>query len=270
MSQPLQRNQTREHTNCDSRSNLLPTGRAVVFHTRVASTSVPRYLPACVAMLSRTEQERQQAFRFPQDQHLFAYAHALLRTSLSRFADIPPADWKFETGAHGRPELCRLQGEPTQLRFNLSHTRGFAACAITREADIGIDVERLDRNVDLHAIAERHFAPSEVDHLTTLAASARRRRFLEFWTLKEAYVKACGGGLTMSLRDFHFEPGHDGQWRIGFADPDRQADHWQFTCTQPTPHHIMSTAIHCRNQPEFAIHVEESAPVPSVPTRQDD
>ena len=76
------------------------------------------------------------------------------------------------------------------MQFNLSHTRGLAACAIARDVSIGIDVECLERNTDWGSIAGRYFSRFETRALAALPVGERPERFFEDWTLKEAYVKA--------------------------------------------------------------------------------
>ena len=59
---------------------------------------------------------------------------------------------------YGRPEIQVEQGVPP-LRFNLSHTTGLVTCAVTRSADVGVDVEQTTRQGDLGAIAPSSCAP---------------------------------------------------------------------------------------------------------------
>jgi 4'-phosphopantetheinyl transferase len=239
----------------------MPTGKAFVFHTDVDSVAEPEFLASCGALLSEEELHRHGKFRFADDRHLYLVAHALLRSSLSRYANVAPEAWCFDVGPNGRPEVSREQRFLTNLRFNLSHTRQLAACVIARDVDVGIDVERLDRNVDAESIACRYFAPSESAQLAILAGKDHAKRFLELWTLKEAYVKARGGGLSIPLNRFHFDLDDDGEWRIGFAAPNERHDQWQFACLQPTANHIMSIAIHRREQPNYEVVIHEAAPI---------
>ena len=43
------------------------------------------------------------------------------------------------------------------LRFNLSHTTGLIACALTVGREVGVDVERIDRKLT-HEVPERFFS----------------------------------------------------------------------------------------------------------------
>ena len=121
----------------------------------------PELISQYVSWLDEQERSRYNRFHFPQHRHEYLVAHALLRSSLSRYSDCAPAAWRFTTNAHGRPELATERGQPP-LRFNLSHTTGLVACAITRSADVGIDVELMTRAGDLAAIADMSCTPDEL------------------------------------------------------------------------------------------------------------
>src|SRR5262249_48360392 len=145
-----------------------------------------RALGDAVALLSPEERARHARFMFDRDRRTFALAHALLRTSLSRYAAIEPAAWQFQEAPGGKPFVVRPDEGP-QLSFNLSHTDGLVACAIAEGLSVGVDVECITR-VASEEVAERCFAPRELEARRTLPTDAdRARRFFELWTLKEAY-----------------------------------------------------------------------------------
>jgi len=122
-----------------------------------------------------------------------------LRTTLSRYAAVKPADWQFINNAHGRPELLDRPANAPDLRFNISHTDGLIACAVTIGREVGVGVEQVSRRLS-HDVAGRHFAPGEVNDLRRLPEDEQQRVFFDYWTLKEAYSKALGGNpLQLAL-----------------------------------------------------------------------
>jgi 4'-phosphopantetheinyl transferase len=155
------------------------------------------------ALLDAEETARRARFRFERDGRAYAVSHALLRAALSHYAAIEPAAWRFVAGVHGRPEIA-APADHGGLRFNLSHTRGAALVGICRDAEIGVDLEAVERNADCAALARRYFASDEVRDLERLPREQRRAGFFEYWTLKEAYVKARGLGLSVPLDQFAF------------------------------------------------------------------
>lgn len=128
-------------------------------------------------------------------------AHTLLRRALGERLSIHPQHLQFETNEHGRPELGHPRARA--LRFSLSHSHGMAACAVTPDRDIGFDVEPLNRELPM-GVAERIFAPFELQDLLLQPPELRQARFLAYWTLKEAYVKARGLGLSLPVQNVAF------------------------------------------------------------------
>ena len=116
-----------------------------------------------VSVLSDEERARCHRFRFADDGRDYAAAHALLRATLSRHGDRAPDQWRFDKAPTGKPFLID-QGR-CRTSFSLSHTSGMVACAVTTDADVGIDVECVDRDVAVADVAARFFAPGETARL---------------------------------------------------------------------------------------------------------
>jgi 4'-phosphopantetheinyl transferase len=156
-------------------------------------------------ILSEEEKRRQAAFRFERDRASYVAAHALKRRALSQVASVAPRDWRFHYGPGGKPVIANcLDGS---LSFNISHTRGLVACAAAWGFDVGVDVECTDRDVD--AVTMRSvLTPSELE-----LVEAGRSSFFDFWTLKEAYLKACGAGLVDHLNRLEIAA-LTGEWRF--------------------------------------------------------
>lgn len=150
-------------------------------------------LPRC---LSTEELERAARFIRPRDRVRYAQSHAFLRETLSRFADVDPADWQFAYAGFGKPSIT---GPVSGLEFNLSHTHDWAACVVTHGIRCGIDIERVRPITHMTDIARTRFAPEEFREIERLDEDARVRRFFELWTEKEAWVKAHGQGITLGL-----------------------------------------------------------------------
>lgn len=200
-------------------------------------------LDAYRLLLTDDEQARMARFVFENDRRAFLLTRALVRTTLSRYAAVAPADWRFIANTHGRPDIADRPAGVPDLRFNLSHTNGLIACAVTMEREVGVDVEHVQR-VLTHDIASRFFAPSEVEDLHALPASEQARVFFDYWTLKESYIKARGFGLALPLGDFAFTLRPDKAPTIRFEPslPD-DPESWQFAQDWPTPDHRLAVAV---------------------------
>lgn len=181
---------------------------------------------------------------FPSESRRREYllGRALLRAALSRCTEVDPRRWAFRTNPHGKPEIAEPHG--VGLRFSLSHTQGLLACAVVPELDVGIDVESVDRGLDMLHKAERYLAPSEARALRALPREAQPRRFLTYWTLKEAYAKARGSGMSMPLDKVSFALGPDRSVRmIADGGSEEESGSWRFIQLQPTARHIMAVAV---------------------------
>jgi 4'-phosphopantetheinyl transferase len=153
-----------------------------------------------VSSLARllSPEERERAARFLRDRlrDRYVVARGLLRTLLGRYVAAPPEHLEFSYGEHGKPYLT---GEGP--RFNLSHSGPVALFAFSSSAEVGVDVELVERSVTLD-IAERFFSPSEVQSLRAVPGPLQPHAFLACWTRKEAFIKARGDGLTLPLNSF--------------------------------------------------------------------
>lgn len=177
-------------------------------------------------VLDSEEREQRQRFRNAESRDLYALAHVLLRVALSRHAAVKPQAWSFVRGAYGKPELTPSLAATTRLHFSLAHSAATAVCAIRWGAPVGVDVEPIDRSVDPLELAAGVLSCREKEALLAVEEEEmRRRRFLALWTLKEAYVKAVGLGLTFSVTDCIFDLGQPG---VRFAShvADNPADWW--------------------------------------------
>ena len=102
---------------------------------------------------------------------------------------------------------------------------------MTHGADVGVDVEWIDRDVNRADIASRFFAPQEAAHLMALDEETRRGRFFELWTLKEALVKALGIGMAASLHQLAFTVSATGIHLE--APPEIEPGAWEFGLNTP-------------------------------------
>jgi 4'-phosphopantetheinyl transferase len=190
--------------------------------------------------LASDERERAARFVLPRDRFGFVAAHSLLRQALSDHENVPLGAWMFAENAYGKPALAG-RFVATNLRFNLTHTHGLVACAVCRGADVGIDAESLAPRFHPLDLANRFFSPSEVIGLQKCAESERYTRFIELWTLKEAYVKAIGLGLSHPLQSFSFVLDGASSLRFESATSDDLAG-WHFALLAPSTRHRMAVA----------------------------
>jgi 4'-phosphopantetheinyl transferase len=188
---------------------------------------------AALALLTHEERAHVDRFHFERDRILHLTARALLRRSLSRHADVPPDAWRFRASEYGRPEIA---SPASPLRFNVSHTAGLAMVAVVVGREVGVDVEKIPGAVPWDVL-DSSFAEVERDAVRAAPPEEQAARFAQIWTLKEAYVKARGLGLSLALQSFAFRVQPP---QLLFGD---DASTWHVQAMSPTPLHRASMCV---------------------------
>ena len=194
--------------------------------------------------LSPEERAQHGRFRFEKHRHTYLISHALVRQALSLITQVEPEKFSFKTNAYGKPFVA-APAQQQAVHFNLSHTEGLAAVAISRRTELGIDVENIHRQDMTQALAEQFFAPEECLAVAQTREHERSAKMLEFWTLKESYIKAVGMGLSIALDSFAFKLATATQ-AARLLRLDAQVDTleaWRFWQGQPTENHLMALAF---------------------------
>jgi 4'-phosphopantetheinyl transferase len=151
-------------------------------------------------LLSTSERKRAARFRFEEDERRYSVARSTLRILLGAALGRAPGDLEFSMGIHGKPALEPAGFE--DLQFNVSHAGRWILIGLSQDGRIGVDVERLRPMADLEGIAARFFAPGEIGVMSALPEEERLDAFFTCWTRKEAFIKADGTGLSLSLDSF--------------------------------------------------------------------
>lgn len=201
-----------------------------------------------LAELPQDERERADRFHFEADRASYAAAHVLLRRVLR--ARLDGAEPRLVRTALGRPELATGQQGGRPLSFNLTHIRGFAACALCEGLRIGVDAEDIRRPLAIAEIAARWYAPPERQLLARLPEHDRCEMFFRIWTLKEAILKATGCGLRLDPRRFAVDPaGLRAEVPQGLGIPTR----WRLAESAPAPYIRLALAVPGRGRLDLAV-----------------
>jgi 4'-phosphopantetheinyl transferase len=221
----------------------------------------PTLLARYAELLNAEESARRERFRFEKLRHDFLVARALVRATLSRYAAVQPANWQFAANSYGRPDIAEPSAY-TRLRFNLSHTRGLAACAVTWDRDLGVDVESIDRRNATEQIAHRYFAPAEVAELSSFPHAEQGHKFFDYWTLKESYIKARGMGLAIPLDQFAFCTLAKPHVTITFTPPlEDDPASWQFFQASPSPRHRLALGVRHPHDDRLRVQMRWTTPL---------
>ncbi|RZI84653.1 MAG: 4'-phosphopantetheinyl transferase superfamily protein [Rubrivivax sp.] len=190
--------------------------------TRFDDPSLDRLLAEYRKLLTADELAQEKRFHFEKDRRRYLVTRTLLRCTLSRYLDIAPSAWKFATNEHGRPHIANPDGPASRIHFNISHTNSLIALAVSAQGPVGVDTENASRRVSL-TLADHYFAETEKVDVQSLPPSEQPFRFFEYWTLKEAYIKARGMGLSIPLDQFSFDVSRPGRVALSL-DPRLEDD----------------------------------------------
>ena len=209
---------------------------------------------ACLRLLSADEVARWRGYKFDRSKREYLATHALARTALSHCRGVAPETLRFRIGTHGKPSLDPDCG----LRFNLSNSLGLVVCLIGEAREVGVDVEPRARAKSILEVASRVFSPMELTQLEELPPDQRPQRYLQLWTLKEAYIKARSMGFKLPLREFSFLFDEPNAIRLELKPVlNDDAARWRF-CVVDHAEHCVALMVENSGSPQ--LHIWEARP----------
>jgi len=137
-------------------------------------------------------QNKIKNFRRWQDAQLSLLGLYLLRYSLKQFEkklDISELNFNSNSKPY-------LNGE--NLEFNISHSGDIVVCAISDQFEIGIDIEIL-KDID---VGDFKGQMTDNELKKVIYANDVTASFFDFWTQKEAVLKAQGSGIIEFMQSF--------------------------------------------------------------------
>ncbi len=215
---------------------------------RAALDSPKNFLPVFQSFLSADEKLTASKFHFKKDRHQSIISRGMLRFLLAVYLKQNPQDFVFDHNPYGKPVLAPRRN-PFSIEFNVSHSGQILLFAFSREFRIGIDVERIRYSFDELEIAKNFFSTNEIDELTDLPESLRRRGFYHCWTRKEAYIKGKGKGLSIPLDSFDVSltPGKPAKLHFSRLNPG-DSDDWSLWDLSLDNGHIGAVAVEGENR----------------------
>lgn len=217
-----------------SESPQLPSGQIHLWRFSVGGGSIRLLKP----WLSADERQRAAGFRLPDAGERFCRTRGLLRWVLAGYLGSGPGDLRFSYGDQGKPVIGNQAGA---LAFNLSHAGDWAVLAVSRDAALGVDLEKIRDRALWKKIARRAFGASACEALERLPPEPRMYEFYRHWTGLEARIKAGGEGLFHQLgktpegswKVRHFEPAPGYLAAVAAACPPQAPEGWRWL--QPPP-----------------------------------
>ncbi|MFI4963013.1 MAG: 4'-phosphopantetheinyl transferase family protein [Legionellales bacterium] len=148
-------------------------------------------------LLNDEERARGNRFYFSHHKRRFVTARATLRIILARYLNTEPEDLDFTFNPQGKPEVINMQ----KLHFNLSHSGDLALLAVGKGIPMGVDIEHYSAR-PYEGIANTLFSDQEYKEFLQVPTALKPAVFFHVWSQKEAFIKACGLGLSYPTKEF--------------------------------------------------------------------
>ncbi|MEP6804720.1 MAG: 4'-phosphopantetheinyl transferase superfamily protein, partial [Flavobacterium sp.] len=138
-------------------------------------------------------QKKILSYRRWQDSQLSLLGRLMLIKAFEEYGISSAEVNNLEYNDYGKPFLSSKA-----LFFNISHSGDFVICAVSKRSEIGIDIEKMTA-IDL---ADFKLQMTYNEWSRIVHSENKRKSFFEYWTQKEAVIKAHGQGLTLPLKSF--------------------------------------------------------------------
>jgi len=148
--------------------------------------------------LSADERQRAARFHFEKDKNHYVAGRGMLREILGRLLGVEPGELVFAYGVHGKPCLA-MPPAKNSLHFNVAHSDSLVVYAVSREHEVGIDVERIRPVREVEDIAAHIFSEPERAQWHRFPDDKKTEGFFNCWVRKEALLKARGDGIGEPL-----------------------------------------------------------------------
>lgn len=185
------------------------------------------------ACLSSAERRRAATFLHPHDRRRFAVARGALRRLLAAELGCSPNAVPIVVDGRGKPSLAR-----SELKLSISHSGSVALFALSRDMEVGVDLEAIRQEVDTERLATRFFTVAEQQALASLPPARRRPAAFRCWVRKEAYAKGTGDGIASALL---------GATDVGIGGP-REVGSWSLDDVEAPPGFVAAIAVNGRRE----------------------
>jgi 4'-phosphopantetheinyl transferase len=146
--------------------------------------------------LSEEEQALASRFLHEKYQTHFIKRRSILRKLLSSYLSIKPNEIVLQQTKLGKPYVAN---EGARIYFNTSHSKNHVLFGISREAELGVDIEFLDAEIEAELISNHFFCAKEISLIRSSKGKKKTQAFFRLWCIKEAFIKLEGKGLTYPL-----------------------------------------------------------------------
>ncbi|WP_425639039.1 4'-phosphopantetheinyl transferase family protein [Algoriphagus yeomjeoni] len=148
------------------------------------------------SLLSEEEQFRADRFIHQNFKNHFIKRRSILRQLLARYLAIKPNEIVINQTKLGKPYVANAD---KKIFFNTSHSKGHVLYGFSKDAELGVDIEFLDAEIEAELISNHFFGSDEISLIRSSVGKTKSEAFFRLWCIKEAYIKLVGKGLTFPL-----------------------------------------------------------------------
>ncbi|HVM89006.1 MAG TPA: 4'-phosphopantetheinyl transferase superfamily protein [Puia sp.] len=147
-------------------------------------------------LLSADEIKKASRYYREVDRQRFIVSRMALRLLLSKYADCPAKELIFYENVNKKPFLQNSHNG--NVHFNISHSGDIILIAVAN-SDIGVDVEKIDKEFVFAEILEKNFSQEEIDFIKR--SGFYHENFYLLWSRKESLLKATSKGIDDNLKN---------------------------------------------------------------------
>lgn len=175
--------------------------KGVVHLWKVYLPSLQHDLSRVKYFLSEEEIQKGQQLQKTELRQRYWSVHVCKRHIIGQYLkDQSPKQLIFIKNDYGKPYL-KLHTQ-YNLQFNISYSTNMMLIALSQGHEIGVDVEKIDININFLELAKNFFSMTEYKQLINVPSIEQASAFYRLWTLKEAVIKTLGKGLSYPLSSF--------------------------------------------------------------------
>ncbi|MFH1319652.1 MAG: 4'-phosphopantetheinyl transferase superfamily protein [Bacteroidota bacterium] len=198
----------------------------------LSDSTIKRYS----SFLSREEEKKARFFKFEREQNRYRISQGVLRQLLSSYLNKSPQTIRIGRHKKGKP----FSFDNPSMYFNMSGSGNICVFAFSRDGEVGIDIEQIRELPDIDELIRKNLTPKEIIY-TLKTPGNKLKRFFQFWTFKEAYLKATGEGMRLTPDNLEFSM-EGGKMKLLGVKGIFEAEDWFFTGFSPVKGYIGALA----------------------------
>ncbi|MFZ6708011.1 4'-phosphopantetheinyl transferase family protein [Undibacterium sp. TC9W] len=243
--------------------NMYPNPAAEIWIARLDHLRIYR---ACLqTLLTSAEQIRAQRYLQQDDRDRYLGGRALVKLAAGKMTGVLPEEISIITAATGKPSVSFVNDNIVVPAISISHAGQLVVVALQYGAELGVDVELFNHDVNLDDLMGVVCSKEEIAEINLADDKTRRQKFYEFWVLKEAYLKATGEGLSADARKLVFSVDAVSKVSLLQAPDNSSVRQWEFLLRQYDEKHLIALA----NQKPTSLKPSEKNTEKQVQTLQD-